>query len=294
MNGSTNHYEHGRRYHGFRSGSYMYPNDEAEKDRLDMIHKMYLVLRKDELHRAPITRNYAQTRILDLGTGTGIWAMDMADKYPDAEVIGVDLSLIQPKWIPENVRFVISDFESEWALGKESFDLVHLRSAIGSVSSWKNLFRKAFEHLKPGYGWIEYVDIDMETYSEDGSLSPKSHLSQWQQILFDATDRTGKPLRYSTRVREQLMEAGFVDIQQTTIRVPLNAWPTDPYMKECGRWFGLSLMEGLEAISLGPLTRVLGWAPDDVKQFIAPVKKDISNKSIHGFNNLHIWIARRP
>lgn len=90
-----NHFENGRRYHGFRSGSYMYPNDEvrestatwlihanpnqAEQDRLDMFHKLFLVLRKEELHRAPIIRNYSQTRILDLGTGTGIWAMDMAE-----------------------------------------------------------------------------------------------------------------------------------------------------------------------------------------------------------------------
>lgn len=40
---------------------------------------MFLVLRREELHRAPIIRNYSQTRILDLGTGTGIWAMDMAE-----------------------------------------------------------------------------------------------------------------------------------------------------------------------------------------------------------------------
>lgn len=46
---------------------------------------MFLVVR-GELHRAPITRNSLPTRILDLGTGTGIWAIDMADKYPDAEV----------------------------------------------------------------------------------------------------------------------------------------------------------------------------------------------------------------
>lgn len=66
-------------------------------------------------------------------------------KYPNAEIIGTDLSLIQPKWIPKNLRFSISDFESEWALGRDSFDLIHLRHAIGSVSSYPALFRKVFE-----------------------------------------------------------------------------------------------------------------------------------------------------
>lgn len=47
--------------------------------------------------------------------------------------------------IPENVRFVIGDFESQWTFGKDSFDLIHLRVGTGSVSSWSSLFRKAYE-----------------------------------------------------------------------------------------------------------------------------------------------------
>ncbi len=52
-------------------------------------------------------------RVLDIGTGTGIWAInfgkdililgsfmlnpDLADEHPNAEVCGVDLSSIQPE-----------------------------------------------------------------------------------------------------------------------------------------------------------------------------------------------------
>jgi tRNA G46 methylase TrmB len=35
-------------------------------------------------------------QVLDIGTGTGIWAIDYADAHPDSTVIGVDLSPIQP------------------------------------------------------------------------------------------------------------------------------------------------------------------------------------------------------
>jgi hypothetical protein len=31
--------------------------------------------------------------------GTGIWAIDFADEFPDATVIGCDLSPIQPQWV---------------------------------------------------------------------------------------------------------------------------------------------------------------------------------------------------
>ena len=48
-------------------------------DRMDIYHKLFLVARNEELHRAPLTPNYDGPRILDIGTGTGIWAIDMAE-----------------------------------------------------------------------------------------------------------------------------------------------------------------------------------------------------------------------
>ena len=47
------------------------------------------------LHLAPLEN---PRRILDIGTGTGIWAIQMADDYPDCTVIGTDLSPVQPSW----------------------------------------------------------------------------------------------------------------------------------------------------------------------------------------------------
>ena len=53
-----------------------------------MHHEVFLMLLNGRLHLAPLDD---PQRILDIGTGTGIWAIDMADKYPSAEVIGTDL-----------------------------------------------------------------------------------------------------------------------------------------------------------------------------------------------------------
>lgn len=41
------------------------------------MHHVYLLLCDNKLHLAPIGKN--PQRILDIGTGTGIWAMDMAE-----------------------------------------------------------------------------------------------------------------------------------------------------------------------------------------------------------------------
>jgi hypothetical protein len=58
--------------------AYIMPNDEEELDRLDVHHHIALLHLDGELYLAPIGEK--PSRILDLGTGTDIWAIDMG-KY---------------------------------------------------------------------------------------------------------------------------------------------------------------------------------------------------------------------
>jgi hypothetical protein len=66
-------FENGRRYHKFREGRYQFPNDESEQEREDMKHAMVVNLCGGKLHYAPVDN---PQRIIDIGTGTGIWAID--------------------------------------------------------------------------------------------------------------------------------------------------------------------------------------------------------------------------
>lgn len=69
--------------------------EQPELDRLDLQHHVITLLLNGELHLAPLEN---PRRILDIGTGTGLWAIEMADRFPNAIVTGTDLSPIQPTW----------------------------------------------------------------------------------------------------------------------------------------------------------------------------------------------------
>ncbi|KAM0439780.1 hypothetical protein ACHAPT_000875 [Fusarium lateritium] len=136
-------YENGRRYHSFREGVYNFPNDDVEQEREDMKHAMVKLLCSQNLHFAPIGAN--PQNILDIGTGTGIWAIEMGDQYSSANVLGIDLSPIQPDWLPPNVRFMVDDVESPWLHPRNHFDYIHSRHTVMAVKDWPKLFQRALE-----------------------------------------------------------------------------------------------------------------------------------------------------
>ena len=67
-------YHNGRRYHRYRHGRYPIPNDEAEQHREDMLHAMMMESTDGRLFYAPI--NPHPQKVIDLGTGTGLWAIE--------------------------------------------------------------------------------------------------------------------------------------------------------------------------------------------------------------------------
>lgn len=82
---------------------------------------------------------------MDVGTGTGLWAISYGETYPDATVIGTDLSPMQTHYLPSNVTFEVEDLEhEEWDLGG-SFSFIHVRNMLGSIRDWKDFLRKTYE-----------------------------------------------------------------------------------------------------------------------------------------------------
>lgn len=97
--------ENGRRY----CGDYIFPNDDLEQDRLRVMHQVFLnVPGLASLTSVPLED---PDHILDIGTGTGEWAIGIAELFPSCEVVGVDISAIQPTAVPYNVFFEVDDCE---------------------------------------------------------------------------------------------------------------------------------------------------------------------------------------
>jgi len=145
VSSSIRHYRevHGRTFHNYGNTEYWGPNDETQNEQLDIGHHMCTLILDNKLYLAPIEKNIQKA--LDIGTGTGIWAIDFADEHPSATVIGTDISPIQPTWVPPNLKFEIDDAQLEWTFADNDFDYIHIRCLMGSIDNWPLLYQRAFK-----------------------------------------------------------------------------------------------------------------------------------------------------
>lgn len=136
--------ENGRTYHSYGCTEYWGPNDEPAREQQDVSHEFFRQVLDGELFIAPIGESPQD--ILDIGTGTGIWAIEAAEIYPSSEVVGIDLSKMQPTHVPPNVEFQIDDINSRLYKENTEYDLIHVRELLGSVVDWPELIGKCFEY----------------------------------------------------------------------------------------------------------------------------------------------------
>ncbi|OWT42677.1 TAM domain methyltransferase [Pochonia chlamydosporia 170] len=284
-------WKHNRRYHAYQAGAYPFPNDEREQDRLDMLHYAMTRLLDDRLFLAPIQPD--GMRILDVGTGTGLWPIQMGDLYAGAAITGNDLSPIQPTWVPTNVNFLIDDVELDW-IETNKYDYIHCRCMAASIKDWPRLLRQIHNALKPG-GWVEFQDFTPHFDFEDGSVAadhPNHPIIQLFDALAQACAKTGRILDMVPYIRRWCTDAGFPTVDRHSFRVPVGKWPKDQRSKEIGSMMAVNLCDGVDGMTAVLLRDVLGWSAEEVEMLNASVRSSTRSdpKLICGFE---VFLAQK-
>lgn len=266
--------EHGRTWHRYHEGKYFMPNDIPEQERLELQHSISVRL-FGGLSLAPIDR---PNRVLDVGTGTGIWAIEFANEHPESDVMGTDLSPIQPEYVPPNCRFEVDDAEDEWVFNHR-FDYIHARFMCGSFSDFPTIFRSCLENLEPG-GWAEFQDYYVKLQCMDDSLAGTA-LERWNDCVLEGVRRMGKNGLAAARFKAQMLDAGFVDVVERKFALPGNPWAKGEDQKMLGMMQMENILDGLHGFSIGLFTKMLGMAAEEVELMLVEVRKDLRNTKIH-------------
>ncbi|PMD58868.1 S-adenosyl-L-methionine-dependent methyltransferase [Hyaloscypha bicolor E] len=234
--------------------SYNFPNNDPEQDREDVAHALIASFCY-RLHFASIGRN--PQNILDMGTGTGIWAIG-----------SVDLSPIQPLWVPPN----------SMALPPNHFDYIHSRHMVMAIRDWPKLMRRALNHLKPG-GWMETQEIHHRPCCRNGSMPPDHPVAQYWGLVSDGLAGLGIDSDATLLLADMLRDAGFINVTTRIFDVPI------------GRAI---LLDGAQPIALGPMTRGLKWSREQVEMRLVEVRRAYMDEWVHSYMPLYIICGQKP
>ncbi|KAH8649278.1 S-adenosyl-L-methionine-dependent methyltransferase [Xylariales sp. PMI_506] len=279
----------GRTYHGYKEGKYLLPNDAAEQDRLDFQYAAFTILMGGRLFFAPLDD---PKHALDVATGTGIWAMDFADKFPNCQIIGTDLSSIQPSNAPSNITFLKDDAEEEW-LFPNKFDYVHLRLVFTCFNDPKKLIQEAFKSLNSG-GWMEFQDPDAATLlSIDGDTTHLAFKKLLDTVVVGAKILVGRDIEVAANYKGWMEEVGFINVTEQRIRLPIGPWSDDPREKLGGRYMQRNFLDG--ALLAGwRMLKAAGMSEDEAKAIIAEAKADVLNSENRVYCVLRVVYGQKP
>ncbi|KAJ8117647.1 hypothetical protein OPT61_g1183 [Boeremia exigua] len=286
------HFENGRRYHAYQTanGEYILPDDEQEQDRLDIKYASIQLVFSDKVTFTPLEN---PQQILDIGTGTGIWAIDAGEQFPSATITATDLSPIQPTWVPPNVKFEIDDAEASWTWPLDHFDLVHMRTMTGCIRDWPKLFAQAYAHTRPG-GYIELQEMDYLGVIQPTSRNPGTAFHTWCTEQGSAALKVGVNLRTSVEFMKSSLEtAGFVDVEVREFKLPIGPWPKQKRLRDAGLLQLSAMLEGIEGLSLRLFKFYDGWSLDELKVLLARVRAELKDPGCHAYWPLIVVVGRR-
>ncbi|KAH8110275.1 S-adenosyl-L-methionine-dependent methyltransferase [Phellopilus nigrolimitatus] len=184
---------------GMNLGSELYklPADKQEMDRLSLQHRIWKLMvgglypkeAEDAVQRA-LRRGDGDSRqpmILDIGSGSGSWTVEMAMKFPHAKVIGMDLIQSNPGYIPPNCSFVKAN--ATIALEKYAcqFDVIQCRSVAKHVPDASALTRSIAKSLRPG-GVFFFADAVTLIY--DANKEPNPPVQSSETTFEDGIERS--------------------------------------------------------------------------------------------------------
>ncbi|KAI0369527.1 S-adenosyl-L-methionine-dependent methyltransferase [Pilatotrama ljubarskyi] len=233
----------GRLFHSHGGCPYPLPVDAEEQRRQNGLNGLLRRLIGD-FSVGPVRELLAfapgeRRRVVDLGTGTGQWVLDMAREFPHVRFYGVDIVPIATRYPPRNVNFEMYDIMEPLRYGSGTIDMVHARSITMGIRDYRALLQEVARVLRHGglfvsCEWGRYPA--MNDGSDVRSRAPRAC------AFFDAVRETLRVRRGIESVAERIPHIvgesrQFTNIEARCFRAPIGDWWDDPVKKELGREF---------------------------------------------------------
>ncbi|KAK0718240.1 S-adenosyl-L-methionine-dependent methyltransferase [Lasiosphaeria miniovina] len=259
------------------NGVYFAPVDDDEVERLQYMHEVFNLMFDNRLIFPPIPH---PRRILECGSGSGSWALEVAEQHPECEVIGIDVYPYPTvDGLPPNLDLQVDDLNSPFTFASNYFDLVHSRMMAGGIHAnrWQSYMTDILRVLRPG-GWCQMVELYANVQSDNGTLTANHALQVWSQSYMQSMQPYKDP-RAPLRLQNWMTQAGFVEVESRLLTLPLSGWSNDPQSNALGEANRPNVHRLLSSLAVYPFTQRLGMTIADVQLLVAQARSEADNPS---------------
>ncbi|KAF9556693.1 S-adenosyl-L-methionine-dependent methyltransferase [Agrocybe pediades] len=182
-------------------------------------------------------------KVLELGSGSGAWAIQAAREFPDAEVLAVDLNPLptRSKPLPPNLTFQKVDLTETLPFEKETFDIVHARFVMMHLAHGHEVFRKCFDLVRPG-GWLVVEEPDLGAMADGGKALPPKAAEFLQQFIKIMHSRNADPT-VGKYMEQMLKDSELFDVVNIKkLCLPYSQKSNDPNENAIGGVFRRTLL----------------------------------------------------
>ncbi|KAG8966160.1 hypothetical protein FRC05_002784 [Tulasnella sp. 425] len=272
---------------------YSCPTDGKEHNRLDYQHEMIKHLLGDSLYPNPDVVKKALSldadstpNIVDIGTGSGVWAIEMARQFPHANVLGCDIVLPNHPGdaLPGNCRFEFLDINKDMNNLQTIFNVVHWRLVEPVTLDSDQFFYDVARILRPG-GVLIAIAANPRLLDKTGAVIPLKpqgdpeycHFQHLMKRVHDYQYAEGPP-RMIHSLWNQIIGSNpnFKDFKVQEFLIPPGPWETElteerrklaEMMNENSLRVVRSLAAGLRAQGKWPLDEINALEEGSLKEY---------------------------
>jgi SAM-dependent methyltransferase len=156
--------------------------------------------------------------ILDVGSGTGRWMVEVSQQFPRARLYGIDVDHPTMSF-PKQCSFTQGNLLQGIPFPDGSFDFVHQRLLMLGLplTHWPSTIDELRRVTVSG-GWIELVECDLFFYPQGPATK---QLMTW---ISTASQHRGIDIGVGKKIASFVQGSGLLNITERQIAIPLGHW----------------------------------------------------------------------
>ncbi|KAF8066918.1 S-adenosyl-L-methionine-dependent methyltransferase [Lyophyllum atratum] len=236
--------------------------------------------------------------ILDLGCGTGAWAMDMATDFPHCSVVGADVAPMDVGLAPENLRIDVCDANKGLTIYKNNqFDLVNARMIAMGIKDYPSLIGEISRTLKTG-GFLQLQEWDFFVVDEQKTtIGSESWFGRWCAALRHGLAARSASINAAEGLDGMIKVQGTFDaIHQHNVWMPIGpCFPKDTAEGMRLNLVGEFMRENVKTFIKNGRTLIVGsgMSAEEYNTLALNATKEVQDVSIPMYLRLNCVTARR-